>query len=59
MPPTNTVVQHTWIPPPTGWIKFNNAIISDKATALAAIALNDKGEVLKVWQNCTQLAPLF
>lgn len=59
-PPTNTRVQHTWIPPPTGWIKFNiDVAISNKAIALAAIARNDKGDVLKVWAKLHTTCSLF
>lgn len=39
-----------WRPPTTGFIKINvNAAVSQSRTTLAAVARNDKGEVLGTW----------
>jgi ribonuclease HI len=39
-----------WRPPTTGFIKINvDAAVSQSRTTLAAVARNDKGEVLGIW----------
>uniref|UniRef100_A0A2N9J703 RNase H type-1 domain-containing protein n=1 Tax=Fagus sylvatica TaxID=28930 RepID=A0A2N9J703_FAGSY len=39
-----------WRPPPTGFIKLNvDPVVLQSRTTLAAVARNDKGEILKIW----------
>ncbi|KAL0007081.1 hypothetical protein SO802_008583 [Lithocarpus litseifolius] len=50
-PPASIVASlHKWNPPPFGWIKLNtNAAIGEQSNAIAVVARNHIGEVLKVW----------
>ena len=39
-----------WEAPEEGWIKLNlDTVVSENVTALAVVARNNNGEVLKVW----------
>ncbi|KAK9983826.1 hypothetical protein SO802_033351 [Lithocarpus litseifolius] len=56
VPPHSSVVAslHKWNPPPLGWIKLNtDAAIGKHSNAIAVVARDHRGEVLKVWARST------
>ena len=56
VPPPSSIVAslHKWNPPHLGWIKLNtDAAIGKHSNAIAVVARDHKGEVLKVWARST------
>ena len=53
--------QKDWVPPPSNWIKINSdAAFSASNSALAVVARNHHGEVIKAWSKlCTLGSPLI
>ncbi|KAL0001791.1 hypothetical protein SO802_015572 [Lithocarpus litseifolius] len=49
-PASNVASLYKWNPPPLGWIKLNtDATIGEHSNAIAIVARDHTGEVLKVW----------
>ena len=56
VPPPSSIVAslHKWNPPHLGWIKLNtDAAIGKHSNAIAVVARDHRGEVLKLWARST------